>query len=53
MVQPRPEQITLAMLVEEDIVVHHEQPLALDEFVERAGLQRNDIVRSRRNIVAP
>jgi len=25
-----------AALVEEDVVVHHEQPLALDELVERA-----------------
>src|SRR6185503_14562650 len=43
----------LAALVEEDIVVHHEQPLALDELVERAGLQRDDVVGPRRNIVAP
>src|SRR6476619_1444728 len=43
----------LAVLVEEDVVVHHEQPLALDELVERAGLQRDDVVGARRNIVAP
>src|SRR5450755_4530496 len=42
-----------AMLVEEDIVVHHEQPLALDELVERAGLQRDDVAGPRRNLVAP
>jgi hypothetical protein len=43
----------VAMLVEEDVVVHHEQPLALDELVERAGLQGDDVVRPRRNVVAP
>src|SRR6266849_5023309 len=43
----------LAMLVEEDIVVHHEQPLALDEFVERAGLKPDDVAGTRRNVVAP
>src|SRR5436853_2449738 len=43
----------VALLVEEDVVVHHEQPFALDELVERAGLQRNHIVRPRRDIVAP
>src|SRR5216683_6712134 len=43
----------LAMLVEEDIVVHHEQPLALDELVERAGLKRDDVAGPRRNMVAP
>src|SRR6478736_7525210 len=43
----------VAMLVEEDVVVHHEQPLALDELVERAGLEPDDVVRPRRNVVAP
>src|SRR5664279_485625 len=43
----------LAMLVEEDVVVHHEQPLALDELVERAGLQPDDVAGTRRNVVAP
>src|SRR6267378_4834784 len=43
----------VAMLVEEDIVVHHEQPLALDELVERAGLKPDDVAGTRRNIVAP
>src|SRR5882672_10559727 len=43
----------LAMLVEEDIVVHHEQPLALDELVERAGLKPDDVAGTRRNVVAP
>src|SRR6266404_4279726 len=43
----------LAMLVEEDIVVHHEQPLAFDELVERAGLKPDDVAGTRRNIVAP
>src|ERR1700732_815919 len=42
-----------AMLVEEDIIVHHEQPLAFDELVERAGLQRDDAAGTRRNMVAP
>jgi hypothetical protein len=41
------------MLVEEDIVVHHEQPLPLDELVERAGLETDDIVGTRRDVVAP
>ena len=41
------------MLVEEDVVVHHEQPLALDELVERARLEADGVVRARRNIVAP
>src|SRR5487761_2129759 len=36
-----------AMLVEEDIVVHHEQPFALDELVERARLEPDDVVRTR------
>src|SRR6266852_670499 len=43
----------LAMLVEEDIVVHHVQPLALDELVERAGLKPDDVAGTRRNMVAP
>src|SRR6478735_12080897 len=43
----------VAKLVEEDVVVHHEQPLTLDELVERTGLQGDDVVRPRRNIVAP
>src|SRR5216683_1700363 len=43
----------VAMLVEEDIVVHHEQPFALDELVERTRLQRDDIAGTRRNVVAP
>src|SRR3982074_2418688 len=43
----------LALLVEEDIVVHHEQPFALDELVERAGLQRDDVAGACRNVVAP
>src|ERR1700721_781430 len=43
----------VAVLVEEDVVVHHEQPLALDEFVERTGLQRDDVAGARRNMVAP
>src|SRR5882672_7021934 len=43
----------VAMLVEEDIVVHHEQPLALDELVERAGLTPDDVAGTRLNIIAP
>src|SRR5216683_1338453 len=43
----------LAALVEEDVVMRHEQPFALDELVERAGLQRNDVARTRRDAVAP
>src|SRR5690242_20063775 len=43
----------IALLVEEDVVVHHEQPLALDELVERAGLQGDDVIGPRRNVVAP
>src|SRR5674476_899830 len=43
----------VAMLVEEDVVVHHEQPFALDELVERAGLKRDDVAGTRRNTVAP
>src|SRR6201991_991105 len=43
----------LSALVDEDIVVHHEQPFALDEFVERAGLQPDDVAGPRRNVVAP
>src|SRR5260370_7508424 len=43
----------LAMLVEEDVVVHHEQPLALDELVERARLEPDDVAGPRRDIVAP
>src|SRR3984957_11515199 len=42
-----------AMLVEEDIVVHHEQPFALDELVERGGFEPDGVVRTRRNMVAP
>src|SRR6266852_7623517 len=42
-----------AVLVEKDVVMHHEQPFALDELVERAGLQRDDVARTRRDIVAP
>src|SRR5215217_5385987 len=43
----------LAALVEEHIVVHHEQPFALDELVEGAGLQGDEVAGTRRNIVAP
>src|SRR5674476_1677144 len=43
----------VAMLVEEDVVVHHEQPFALDELVERARLQRDNVVRPRRSVIAP
>src|SRR5579864_1403992 len=43
----------LAMLVEEDIVMHDEQPLALDELVQSARLKRDDVARPRRNVVAP
>src|SRR5665213_3091284 len=43
----------LAVLVEEHIVVDHEQPFALDELVERARLQRDDVAGPRRNVVAP
>src|ERR1700721_2094072 len=43
----------VAVLVEEDVVVHHKQPLALDEFVERPGVQRDDVAGTRRNMVAP
>src|SRR5258707_13551772 len=43
----------LAALVEEDIVVHHEQPLALDELVERACLKCDEVAGPRRNVVAP
>src|SRR5581483_8062517 len=43
----------LAVLVEEHIVVHHEQPLAADELVERAGLQRDGVAGPRRDVVTP
>src|SRR4051812_37688273 len=43
----------LAMAVEEDVVVHHEQPFALDELVERPGLQGDDVTGPRGDIVAP
>src|SRR5665213_2083595 len=43
----------LAVLVEEHIVVDHEQPFALDELVERPRLQPDHVVRPRRNVVAP
>src|SRR5665213_3695888 len=43
----------LAVLVEKHVVVHHEQPFALDEFVERAGLEPDDVARPRRDVVAP
>src|SRR5450432_2902669 len=43
----------VAMLVEEDIVMHHEQPFALDELVERAGLEPDHVAGTRRNVVAP
>src|SRR5436190_1697269 len=43
----------LAVLVEEDVVVHHEQSLSLDELVQRTRLQCDDIPGTRRNIVAP
>src|SRR6204780_5940412 len=42
-----------AMLVEEDIIVHHEQPFALDELVERAGLEGDHVAGPRRNVVTP
>src|SRR5450759_3482703 len=43
----------LAVLVEKDIVVHHEQPFALDELVERSRRKRDHIARTRRHVVAP
>src|SRR5580704_13575649 len=43
----------VAMLVEEHVVMHHEQPFALDELVERAGLEPDHIAGTRRNMVAP
>src|ERR1700734_140434 len=43
----------LAAPVEEHVVVHHEQPLALDELVERARRKRDDVAGPRRNVVAP
>src|SRR5579871_2414468 len=43
----------LAVLVEEDIVVNDEQPFALDEFVERARFEPDDVAGTRRNVVAP
>src|ERR1700722_19773855 len=39
--------------VEEHVVVHYEQPLALDELVERARRKRDDVAGPRRNVVAP
>src|SRR4051794_26240136 len=42
-----------AVLVEEHVVVHHEQPFALHKLVERAGMQGDDVVGTCRNIVAP
>src|SRR5258707_15609084 len=38
----------LAALVEEDVVMHHEQSFSLDELVDRAGLQRIGVTRLRR-----
>src|ERR1700712_1096127 len=43
----------LAVLIEENIVVHHEQPLALDELVERARFEPDGVIRTRGNIMAP
>src|SRR5215467_996409 len=43
----------VARLVEEDVVVHDEQPFALDELVERAGLKPDHVARPRRDVVAP
>src|SRR5689334_24633410 len=43
----------VALLVEEDVVVNDEQPFALDELVERAGLQGDHVIRARRDVVAP
>src|SRR5690242_12650417 len=43
----------LARLIEEDVVVHHEQPLTLDEFVECPGLQGDDVAWTGGNVVAP
>src|ERR1700730_9910239 len=43
----------LAVLVEEDVVVNDEQPLFLDEFVQRPSLQRDRVVRAGGNVVAP
>src|ERR1043166_6470676 len=43
----------VAMLVEEDVVVDHEQPFALDELVERACLQRDHVSGASVDIVAP
>src|SRR5271154_4892342 len=42
-----------AMLVEKYVVVHDEQALSLDEFVERARMHRNGVTRPSRDIVAP
>src|SRR5580658_4325884 len=41
------------MLVEEDIVVHHEESLLPDEFGERAGLEGDRVAGPRRQVVAP
>src|ERR1700688_4781693 len=43
----------LAVLIEEHVVVDDEQPLALDELVERAGLQRDGVAGACGNVVAP
>src|SRR5689334_22164343 len=41
------------MLVEEDVVVDHEQPLALDELVECACLKPDHVSGARVDVVAP
>src|SRR5579885_2069060 len=43
----------LALLIEEDIVVDGEEPSLPDEFVERAGFERDPVTRPCRLIVAP
>src|SRR3546814_10909690 len=41
------------VLVEEHVVVHGEQAVFLDELVQRAGLQADDVAGPGRDVVAP
>src|SRR4051812_23996089 len=55
----RPDRLATAgadhcvFLVEEDVVVHDEQPLSPDELVERARLEPDHVAGPGRNVVAP
>src|SRR6266545_1911701 len=43
----------IAMLIEEHIVVDHEETFTLDEFVQRAGVQGDGVARPCRLVVTP